>query len=464
MRYLLLYFALVLVCGASAQIALDDLFIRERWLLNSEASLLDHHGVDHALVHAHAEHIHTYALDEPYYWEKRVFLRIDPKENPALAEESVADSIRPFVDIVNAAIAAGEITVFNDLDYVGADAARGTEPIAPAPIILKVDFHIDTLTRRAVPHIVGLSVERPGGGYAHFYYPELNYALLPYRVRTTRGLIPLDAYFKEFRIKATWLDCGKVASTFACEPTQPSWEQQSELDALTELFLLERVLERDGVIRRGKRSLKLDLHPFPGVRAYVEFDPAGRLAEAEVKNGHQRISIMHFDDGVPHGPYRAFFPDGHLREEGVFDHGLRTGNWNSWYPGGSIRSHWNYARGQLEGQQQVYHPNGQLWLQYGMERGEYEGDHKTWYPDGELKASGTMHEGFVRGVWDYAIRIDRTLMQELDMNNATLYHLPDGSWQDGVLRYHATVTDDGRPGNNTCLLGRCIQWTFSDIR
>lgn len=460
---------LLLVVGlsfgrSSAQIALDDLFISERWILNAGPEILFYYGVDGIAMRG-AERIRTYATDEPYYWEKRIFLRITPKDNPALTMNVPGDSIVPFVDILNSAVASGAATLWKDLDYVGSDTLRNSESIPSAPIILKVDFHVDTVTARAVPHLVGLSVERDGGGYAHFYYPELSYVLRNYKVRTKHGLISTDSYFKDFLFKGRWVGCGQVASEHACTPTQPTLEQQSELDALTELFLLERVVQREGIIRTGERSVNVDLHPFGPLKGSLVFDTNGALAEATLKKGEQLISTLKLLQGQPTGPYRAFFPDGSLREEGLFAKGVREGKWTAWHTNGNIRSHRSYENGKLHGEQQVYLPNGQLWLQYGMANGEYEGPHKTWYPDGTLKASGTMHNGFIAGVWDYTIRIQPALIEHINEYNDTYYHLPAGIWQDGVISYRATVTDTGEPGpTNSCMLGRCIQWDYSEIK
>lgn len=464
MRALLFVLTLLSCMHTHAQMALDDLFISERWVLNAGPEILFYYGMDGTAMRG-AERIRTYATDEPYYWEKRIFLRIDPKDNPALTMHVPGDSIIPFVDILNSAVTSGEVTLWKDLDYLGSDSLRNKEPIVSAPIILKVDFHIDTVTARAVPHLVGLSVERYGGGYAHFYYPELSYALRKYKVKTKQGLISTDSFFKDFLFKASWVDCAQVASKYACTPIQPTLEQQSELDALTELFLLERVVQREGIIRSGKRSVNVDLHPFGPVKASLVFDANGELAEAAIKKGEQLISTLKLAQGHPAGPYRAFYPDGSLREEGLFAKGVREGKWTAWHANGNIRAHRNYKIGKLDGEQQVYLPSGQLWLQYGMERGEYEGPHKTWYADGTLKASGTMHEGFIAGVWDYTIRINPTLIAHIDQYNDAYYHLPAGIWQDGVISYRATVTDTGERGPmNSCMLGRCIQWTYSEIK
>jgi hypothetical protein len=464
MRLSLFLFILGLAFRLSAQLALDDNFISERWVLNAGPSLLDHYGVDGTAM-KDAEHIRTYALDEPYYCEKRIFLRIDPKDNPELFTTAPADSILPLNTIVNNAVAHGDLTLWKDLDYDGSDTLKNKEPVTAAPLILKIDFHIDTVTYQAVPHITGLSIERPSGGYAHLYYPELSYALRKYHVQTKQGPITCDDYFKRFLFKSTWISCEQVASEFACKPRQPSLEQQAELDALTELYLLDREVERVGLPRRGKRSLLLTDHPFGPVRATLVFDKTGNHADVTLKKEKHILTLLHLTDGLPDGPYRSFYPDGSLREEGQFAKGLRLGKWNSWFPNGNIRSHRVYVNGRLDGLQQVYYSNGQLWLEYGMVRGEYEGPHRTWYPDGGLKASGTMHEGFISGEWDYAIRIGKSLMEHLDTYNSTYYHLPDGVWQDGVLNYHVSVTDTGVPGKmNSCMMGHCIQWAYSEVR
>ena len=100
-----------------------------------------------------------------------------------------------------------------------------------------------------------------------------------------------------------------------------------------ELYLIERVIERDAVIRLGKRYVSVDLHPFGPVKASLLFDDAGEILDMDVKKGQHQISSMHFMKGQPHGGRIAlFYPDGHLREEGLFKEGLRTGKWEQLVP------------------------------------------------------------------------------------------------------------------------------------
>jgi hypothetical protein len=457
MRILPVLILCSLAVFGKGQTVLDGYFINERWLLNAGASLLQDRGVDWPMLE-NAEPIRTYAVDEPYQWVKRVYLRLDPKDNPALAQTSPADSILPLVEIVNRAIDASAIDVYTDLEFTG----EVSKPhVTAAPIILKVDFTYDTVAQAIVQHIVGLGFQEPDGRFLQIYFPELRYALDKYHVRVADSLVSCAAYFDRFLFHARRIERDDIPIATTCTPCLPSLEQQAEFDALTDLYLLEREVDARAVIRQGTRSLTLSSFARAPEKAYLDFDDHGGLTHAKVKNANKILMTASFTEGKPDGPYRAFYPNGHLKEEGVFKNGLREDEWTCWFPNGNIRSHRTYAAGRLNGVQRVYYANGTLWLEYGMRNGEYEGQHTTWYDDASIKASGAMADGFVTGEWDYAIRINNTLKQHLSAN-ASAYDLPPGSWQDAVLSYHVTYTH--RPGESNCLFDRCIQWSYSEVK
>ena len=440
-----------------AQTVLDGYFINERWLLNADASLLQERGVDWPMLE-NAEPIRTYAFDEPTQWVKRVYFRLDPKDNPALSQTTPADSILPLVDIVNRAIDAGAIEVYSALEFTG----EVSKPhVSATPIILKVDFAYDTVEQAIVQHIIGLGFQEPDGRLLQIYFPELRYALEKYNVRVAEGLVSCAAYFDRFLFRARRIDRDDIRVATTCTPCLPSLEQQAEFDALSDLYLLQREVEARGVIRSGQRSITLSGFARAPEKAYLDFDEHGDLSHVKVKNGPKLLMTTSFTNGKPDGPYRAFYPNGHLKEEGVFKNGLREDEWTCWFPNGNIRSHRSYAAGRLHGVQRVYYANGTLWLEYGMRRGEYEGPHTTWYDDGSVKAAGAMTDGFVSGEWDYTIRINSTLKKHLD-EHAASYDLPPAAWKDGTLSYHVTYTN--LPGEPNCLFNRCIQRAYSDVK
>lgn len=464
MRTVLLFLLAQRASGLLGQTVLDGPFIDERWVLNAGASLMEERGVDQRMLR-NAESLRTYAIDEPSHWVKRTYLRLDAKDNATFGQTVPSDSILPLAEVVNRAIGAGTITPYSDLDF--RNPGSTTQHVAASPVFLKIDFAYDTLTGTVVPHIIGFSMQDPGGALVHFYFPELRYALKVYRSRAAEGLVVCADYFDRFLFRARRIERADIPGAHdpepweACMNCHPSIEQQAEFDALTDLYLLQREVEARGVIRSGKRSITLSSFARAPEKAYLDFDGHGDLSHVKVKNGPKLLMTASFTNGKPDGPYRAFYSNGHLKEEGAFKNGLREDDWTCWLPNGNIRSHRTYTTGRLNGLQRVYYANGTLWLEYGMRKGEYEGPHTTWYDDGTVKAAGTMTDGFVSGEWDYAIRINSTLKKHLD-EHAASYDLPPGSWQDGVLSYHVTYTYN--PDERGCMLDRCIHWAYSDVK
>lgn len=451
-------------CFGRAQTVLDGPFIDERWVLNAGASLLEDRGVDQVMLR-NAEPIRTYALDEPAHWVKRIYLRSDGKDNPCFSERSPADSVLPLLEVVNRAIEANRVTPYADPDFRIPDPAKPT--LTGSSVFLKIDFAYDTIVGDVVPHIIGFAMQEAGGRLVHFYYPELRYALVDHSVRTAIGLVTYGDFFDRFLFRPRRIERADLAGAAdpvpweSCMNCHPSIEEQAEFDALTELYLLRREAEARSVIRSGQRSITLTGIARAPEKVYLEYDDHGDLAHVKVKSGPKSLMMASFAHGRPDGPYRAFYANGHLKEEGLFKYGLREGDWTSWSANGEIRSHRTYAEGRLNGTQRVYHANGTLWLEYGMRDGDYEGPHSTWYDDGTVKASGAMTDGFVSGEWDYNIRLNGTLKKFLD-EHAESYELPREAWHDGVLSYHVSYTMD--QGGKGCMLNRCIRWTYSNIR
>jgi antitoxin component YwqK of YwqJK toxin-antitoxin module len=62
----------------------------------------------------------------------------------------------------------------------------------------------------------------------------------------------------------------------------------------------------------------------------------------------------------PDGPFKAYYPDGKLKMEGVITAGHRDGQWTSYHPNGVKASENNYILGQLTGKTTAWHDNGLL--------------------------------------------------------------------------------------------------------
>ena len=94
-------------------------------------------------------------------------------------------------------------------------------------------------------------------------------------------------------------------------------------------------------------------------------------------------SVRLYSDGriVTHGAERSWFRDGQLEKELTFDDGVPTGVWRTWYPDGSPRSE--------------------------LEMGEEPRPMRFWYEDGTLEAEGQGVLGVREGLWTYYHRNGR---------------------------------------------------------
>jgi antitoxin component YwqK of YwqJK toxin-antitoxin module len=99
------------------------------------------------------------------------------------------------------------------------------------------------------------------------------------------------------------------------------------------------------------------------------------------------LTLLTHDYGNENGPYKRYYPDGRLEEEGRFHAGyfdgpiiryhpngrvllrgqyqkdLMTGRWTYYYPDGTLLREENYASGQLDGELRAFHPDGRLYME-----------------------------------------------------------------------------------------------------
>ncbi len=129
-----------------------------------------------------------------------------------------------------------------------------------------------------------------------------------------------------------------------------------------------------------------------------------------------------FRNGVLHGPWRTYYPDGSLQAEGQFVDGMRTGKWRDRSADGSTELHreflddkehgeWvriengirvkveNYRDGVLQGAAENYYDNGQMESFGQYTNGERTGRWEFFYPDGENKEAGEYLAGKKHGEW-----------------------------------------------------------------
>lgn len=450
-----LIFGSIQICFA--QLALDGPYINERFVLNADASILYREGVP-PVMESHGTPLRLYALDEPYYWLNRVYFRVSLDENSALTERAPQDSILPLIDIINLGVDS-DLVFYGDMGYNGPCDTADRRPIQASPFVLKVDFSYDYAQHALKSSITGISFEQADGRLVHLYFPELRWWLRDYKVRTPEGLIGCDVYFDQWLLLAHRTTYTYDRPPNSCSNCQGSLEEQGELDALTDLWLLEKELERSRVEHRGEQTFPVPSFGAEGAIGRVVFSSNGEINALEVRTAKRTFLSAKYENGKPQGLYERYNAGAGLQEQGQFHNGLREGTWTSWFADGQVRSVRQYANGLLHGQELVNHPNGRTYLKYDMVNGEYNGRHESYYPDGGPRASGQMADGFVIGRWTYDVRIDSTLRAYMD-EGRHLFSFPASAWQDNTLTY--TVNYWLEPSRDDCIFKRCQRWDFGD--
>lgn len=76
--------------------------------------------------------------------------------------------------------------------------------------------------------------------------------------------------------------------------------------------------------------------------------PAGTMQRGAAPPEGHRV-WCETEDGISHGPFRAWYPSGTKKSEGAFERGEAHGEWVTWYEDGKLRSRGNYENGKVVG-------------------------------------------------------------------------------------------------------------------
>jgi len=130
-----------------------------------------------------------------------------------------------------------------------------------------------------------------------------------------------------------------------------------------QFYTTSGVLESEGMMKGKKREGKwLFYHP----------------------DGKSVMSEENYENGLLHGPYKTFYPNGEPTETSFYKNGLQHGNYKKYSIKGFLYQDFNYVNGKLNGMATFYsRKTGDL-----IKKGPFRDDQRvgTWenYVDGEL--------------------------------------------------------------------------------
>ncbi|RME39484.1 MAG: toxin-antitoxin system YwqK family antitoxin [Planctomycetota bacterium] len=128
------------------------------------------------------------------------------------------------------------------------------------------------------------------------------------------------------------------------------------------------------------------------------YDPEGNLFRRE--EGYVDA------DGnfIRHGKLTNYWKSGAKKSEVTFVHGVKRGERWAWYEDGQKWSYGYYDENGLEhGTWITWYPNGKKALEFTMEHGAFNGPYMEWHPNGQLKRQFEYVHGKKQGLeifWD----------------------------------------------------------------
>lgn len=135
-------------------------------------------------------------------------------------------------------------------------------------------------------------------------------------------------------------------------------------------------------------------------RAKKPKGPAHEVKQAKV--GERVLSETTYAYGVKHGPYKSWYDNGQVHEEGQFEDGLKAGAWTRYNKNGNVAKRWSYKLGLVHGVSTIYSSTDseQVVSKRTFMLGREHGPAEEYY-GGPLSGRGEVRNGQKHGAWTY---------------------------------------------------------------
>lgn len=152
---------------------------------------------------------------------------------------------------------------------------------------------------------------------------------------------------------------------------------------------------------------------------YMEcFDPAGKVIYSADEKNDQLL-------------YKTFFPNGHIKKEGLFMNGKKDGVWKDYDVLGKIQSEENWNKGLQSGLQKYFFSNGNLRLTYACDSNKVSGKITRYFSNGHVSEISyyKKNEGYTgecTSLYSNDSVKTRTFYSENKIKSRKLNYSPDG--------------------------------------
>jgi antitoxin component YwqK of YwqJK toxin-antitoxin module len=144
----------------------------------------------------------------------------------------------------------------------------------------------------------------------------------------------------------------------------------------------------------------------------------------------QLIEETNYKDGKKEGIKKQYYADGKLKSEVPYQNNIPKGNSRTYYPNGNLSEEGTWKNGGWDGVYKYYYENGKLSYEWNFVNGKREGEQKYYFPNGKLNYIGNWKDGSESGVLkeynDAGLLVAEKSFNEgkLDEGNTTYYSTP----------------------------------------
>lgn len=90
-----------------------------------------------------------------------------------------------------------------------------------------------------------------------------------------------------------------------------------------------------------------------------------------------------YSNRLLHGPYRSFYLNDQMKEQGTVKYGLKNGEWRSWYPDGRLKEIVTYKNGRKRGPYWLYNDYGTVMAKGNFRHDRLHGKFYTYDANGK---------------------------------------------------------------------------------
>ncbi|TDQ17655.1 antitoxin component YwqK of YwqJK toxin-antitoxin module [Algoriphagus boseongensis] len=157
--------------------------------------------------------------------------------------------------------------------------------------------------------------------------------------------------------------------------------------------------------------------------------PKNSLEQADPEEFYKKFNqefpsfILHFEKGIPNGPFLENYPNGKPKVIANLKDGVFEGEFGEFYEGGELRLRGKVLDGKKEGEWQEFTESGKIISSMTYRKGSAEGKGIGYYDDGNLEWEGNFKNGELDGTYIYLLP-DSTLKTKGQYANG----IPVGEW------------------------------------